>query len=143
MLNNRLSIMLTIVAMLVVATLSITAGNAVTPASPTRPDLSDYYQRHPGVLVEIPAVASDWFGRHPELKVASAADFSDYYLRHRNATVEIAAVASDWFERHPELKVRSGADLSDYYVRHRDSFKPGKVVDLSDWFQRHPELIIH
>lgn len=74
--------------------------------------------------------------------MVSVAGASDYYQRHPELKVGIAAAASDWFERHPELKtVAATGDLSDYFQRHRDVIKSSNPVDLSDWFQRHPELL--
>jgi hypothetical protein len=60
---------------------------------------------------------SDYYHRHPELRVSGAGAADDFYLRHRAWTVSAqpAAIsvtgsveASDYFQRHPELIGRPG-----------------------------------
>jgi hypothetical protein len=94
---------------------------------------------------------SDYFQRHPELKVSAvvATDMTgDFSLRHSEWTLNVPNAAipvtgmfetSDYFQRHPvlNLSVESAADLTDYFVRHPELRTPNITTDLSDYFLRH------
>jgi hypothetical protein len=77
------------------------------------------------------AARSDYYERHPELRVPGAAGVDlagDFYLRHPEWTSNVqitgipvtgASEASDYFQRHPELRAPiETVDLSDYFLRH-------------------------
>lgn len=75
-------------------------------------------QAAPAPAVRLSETGSDYYQRHPELRVpaAGAADVADdFYLRHpawtanaQSAAIPVtgSAEASDYFERHPELNDR-------------------------------------
>ena len=126
MLNKRLIVILAATALLVVAAVRIQTGAVVSAVGPTGADLSDYYQRHPGLTIAMETVPSDELQQNPEILIAGN-----------------AVAVSDYFQRHPELlKPGNTVDLSDWFQRHSDSLKLGNAVDLSDWSLRHPESII-
>ena len=45
---------------------------------------SDYFQRHPTLRLALANAAdlTDYFIRHPELRATTTIDLSDYFLRH-------------------------------------------------------------
>jgi len=127
------------IAMIVLLTFAIapaitTSGPVVIPVTSNSETASDYFQRHPELKVPA-AVAgdrtSDFSLRHPE-----------WILSVSNTVVPVTGIfeASDYFQRHPELSLpvpsASAADLSDYFVRYPELRTPG-TIDLSDYFQRH------
>lgn len=130
-------VLLLVVVAILTARLGIATSNVVSSAPdlsdyalrhpeariviPSAPDLSDYALRHPApavdksfpgkekddIVVDDSGV-SDWFQRHPELRVIvpSVPDLSDYALRHPDARIVIVPTPpdlSDYALRHPEL----------------------------------------
>jgi hypothetical protein len=106
------------------------------------------------VLVPVTGIseaASDYFQRHPELKVPAVVTANmagDFSLRHpewtigvQKAAIPVAGMfeASDYFQRHTELSlpVASIVDLSDYSARHPELRRTVTLTDLSDFFLRH------
>jgi hypothetical protein len=84
-------------------------------------------------MTDLSAAGSDYYERHPELRVSGAAVVDlggDFYLRHpewintvqnTGIPVTVALEASDYFQRHPELGAPvQSIDLSDYFLRHAE-----------------------
>lgn len=106
--------------------------------------------------IGISEAASDYYQRHPELRVSAAgiADVTaDFYLRHpewasnvQNAVIPVTGLteASDYYERHPELSAPAATvvDLQgDFFLRHPElSLSIARTADTNDYFTRHPEL---
>ena len=86
---------------MVVVLLTFAIAPALSAPRPATPPPTDIW-----------AAGSDYYERHPELKVPGVDLAGDFYLRHPNwsSIVQIAGIlltgaleASDYFERHPEL----------------------------------------
>lgn len=120
MFKNRLFDVLMAIAFVAAVGFTLRMSNIPNQLTPGTFDYSDYGLRH-----RVSAISVDATGA------------SDYYQRHRELNLGSAAVASDWFVRHPEaFNVANAVDLSDYFQRHSEVIKPSNP-DLSDWFQRH------
>jgi hypothetical protein len=136
--TSRLLSLLITVALIVLSFFVIRAGIATSEVASAGQDLSDYFQRHPGVqpvALQLPAPArtavleqGNRFDRAQPIARPEASNRtmvleqgSRYDRTQSSASLTSlnAIVASDWFERHPEsLKVGNAMDLSDYYQRH-------------------------
>lgn len=83
MFKNRWFVSLIALVSLMVAALTVESGIATSAVVSTGNDLSDYFQRHPGVTIRISPDATDWFERLPEIvHPTNAIDLSDYFQRH-------------------------------------------------------------
>jgi hypothetical protein len=96
-------------------------------------------------------VASDYYQRHPELKIGGGAAVemrSDFFQRHPEwiSSVQVVGIpvtgmfeASDYFQRHPvlSLPVAASLDTADYFTRHPELRIPAQNTELSDYFLRH------
>ena len=120
--NTRNSNLYLIAALVVMVVGLITFAVIPTISAPKPADIP---------ATNISAVRSDYYERHPELRVPGAAvtDLAgEFYLRHpewissfQNAGIPVtgALEASDYFQRHPELRTPiEKDDLSDYFLRH-------------------------
>ena len=141
-----LAVMIIVLLTFVIAPAISASRPASAPAMIVSESGSDYYQRHPELRVSaapVSSLRSDFFQRHP-----------DWISSVQIAAVPVTGVsgASDYFQRHSELRVSaaSAADVAgDFSLRRHPAWmanaQPAAIpvtgsAEASDYFQRHPEL---
>jgi hypothetical protein len=159
---SRLFSWLVTVVLIVLGIFTIRAGIATSEVASNEQDLSDYFQRHPGVqplALQLPAPArtsvleqGSRFDRAQPIARPEASNRTmvleqgsryDRTQASARPTSLNAIVASDWFERHSaSIKSVNAADLSDYFQRHPDTtIMNAAEAGASDWFERHPQIM--
>lgn len=131
-----LAVMIIVLLTFVIAPAISASRPASAPVMIVSESGSDYYQRHPELRVStapVSSLMSDFFQRHP-----------DWISSIQIAAVPVTGVSgvSDYFQRHPEwadtiqtaaIPMTGSVDMTDFFARHPEL----RTSDLSDYFLRH------
>ncbi len=133
--TSRLFSVFVVLALVVMAILTVRAGIATSEVVLSGQGLSDYIQRRQDAGVTAGADLPDRLQQQPGSASPADPAASDWVERHA-ASLKVGNAAPDWVERHAASLKAGNTAICDCFNRQPDSTIPADAA-APDWVERH------